>query len=181
MMRRVANTLAIATMAALTLPSVAQSLPFPSTRATPAVAQPSVILVASQKSEITIKDAFARASIGPAKNGAAYVTIHNATGGADRLIGAETDIAKRASLHTHLHENGIMKMRPVAAIDVPAGGMAKLKPGGDHVMLMGLVTPLKQGESFPLTLVFEKAGAIEIMVEIGPIGARSAGPGAHKN
>jgi copper(I)-binding protein len=84
-------------------------------------------------------------------------------------------------LHTHLHENGVMKMRPIDGIVIPAHGMAELKPGGDHVMLMGLKAPLKMGDHFPLVLVLEKAGKIPVMVKVGPVGAKSAGHGTHKN
>lgn len=133
---------------------------------------------------ITVDGAFARATIGAGKTGAAYLTVHNSSKHADRLIGAVTKISKRASLHTHLHENGVMKMRPIDGIVIPAHGMAELKPGGDHVMLMGLKAPLKMGDHFPLALVFEKAGEIPIMVTVGPVGAKNAGhggDGTHKN
>jgi periplasmic copper chaperone A len=129
---------------------------------------------------ITVEGAFARATIGAGKTGVAYLTVHNSSGQADRLVGTITEISKRASLHTHLHENGVMKMRPIDGIVIPAHGMAELKPGGDHVMLMGLKAPLKMGDHFPLALVFEKAGEIPIMVTVGPVGAKSAGHGTHK-
>ena len=129
---------------------------------------------------VTVDGAFARATIGAGKTGATYLTIHNPTGEADRLVGAATSAAKRAELHTHLHENGVMKMRPIEAVEIPAHGMAELKPGGDHLMLMGLKAPLRMGDAFPVTLRFEKAGEISVMVRVGPVGATSAGHGDHK-
>lgn len=136
--------------------------------------------LASDGKNISVKGAFARATIGKGRVGAAYLMIHNSTDMPDRLIGAATEVAKRAELHTHLHENGVMKMRPVEGVDVPAQGMAILKPGGDHVMLMGLSAPLKEGSHFSLVLIFEKAGEISVMVSVGPVGASKAGHAGHK-
>lgn len=127
----------------------------------------------------TIEHPWARASAGPARNSAAFMTIHN-SGAADRLIAAAGDVAARVELHTHMMEGDVMKMRQVEAIDVPAGGMATLQPGGFHVMLIGLHEPLKEGDRFPLTLTFEKAGEVtlEIAVEaIGSMGGQQGGMG----
>ena len=70
-----------------------------------------------------------------------------------------------------------MKMRQVAGVNVPAGGMVLLKPGGYHVMLVKLKQPLKEGGSFPLTLHFAKAGMVTVKVEINGVGAMGAGKG----
>ncbi len=118
----------------------------------------------------TIEHPWARASAGPARNSAAFMTIHN-SGEADRLIAASGDVAARVELHTHLMEGDVMKMRQVEAVDVPAGGMATLQPGGFHVMLIGLKQPLKEGDSFPLTLTFEKAGEVTLEVAVEAIGS----------
>jgi copper(I)-binding protein len=136
---------------------------------------------AGQGKEMSIDGAFARATIGQGRIGAVFLMIHNPGSAADRLIGAASSVAERAELHTHKHENGVMKMRPVDAIAVPANGMAALKPGGDHVMLMGLSAPLKEGDRFELVLKFEKAGAIPVMLTVGPVGAMGAGHGGHKH
>lgn len=129
---------------------------------------------------VAVEAPFARATAGPARNGATFLTVRNAGAEADRLIGAKTPVAERAELHTHLHENGVMKMRPVEAIAVPAGGVATLEPGGDHIMMMGLKAPLKEGESFPLTLIFEKAGEVTVDVPIGGVGAmQGSGDSSH--
>jgi len=118
---------------------------------------------------------WARASIGAAKAGAAYLTITNHGAEADRLVAAATPVARDASLHTHLMEEGVMKMRPVEALEIAPGEPAVLQPGGLHIMLMGLTTPLVEGDSFPLTLTFEKAGSIEVEVKVE--GATEMGPG----
>jgi len=116
--------------------------------------------------DLLIDHPWARASIGKAPNGAAYMTIVTQGNETDRLLAVESDVAKHAALHTHLMEDGVMKMRPVEAIEVASGEPTLLKPGGLHVMLMGLKAPLVEGESFPLTLVFERAGRIEVEVTI---------------
>ena len=122
---------------------------------------------------ITVSGAFAYASIGSAPNGAAFLTITNA-GEADALIGVESGLAERNELHTHLHEEGRMMMRPVERIVIPAHGEARLQPGGDHIMLTGLKAPLAAGSQVPVTLVFEKAGRVDIEVAV-----EARRPGGH--
>ena len=125
---------------------------------------------------IMITDAFARASAGASKNAAAFMTLKNHSGRDDHLVAVRTARARKAELHTHIHDQGVMRMRPVARSTVPAGAAATLKPGGEHVMLIGVTAPLKKGETLSLTLVFEHAGEIAVPVPIGAIGAR--GPAA---
>ncbi len=115
--------------------------------------------------DLTIEQAWARASIGAARAGAAYLTIVNRGAALDRLVSVATPVAKRAGLHRTLTEGGVLKMRPAGAIDIPPGATG-LEPGGLHVMLMGLKAPLVEGESFPLTLTFERAGPLEVTVAI---------------
>ena len=122
------------------------------------------------------------------ENGAAYFRIHNHGANADRLTAVQTPIADRAELHTHTASDGVMKMRRLDAVDVPADGAAAFEPGGLHVMLLGLKRPLKAGESFPLKLHFERAGPLEIVVTVRARGehaqhgqTKSAGHGAHKH
>ena len=116
--------------------------------------------------DLMIDHPWARASIGQTPNGAAYMTITTSGQETDRLMAVESDVAKRVELHTHMMEEGVMKMRQVEAIEVAPGEPTLLKPGGLHVMLMGLKTPLVEGESFPMTLVFERAGRVEVEVDI---------------
>ncbi|MCY3669531.1 MAG: copper chaperone PCu(A)C [Alphaproteobacteria bacterium] len=122
---------------------------------------------ASADGPLTVEDARARLLL-PSRPGAAWLTIRNA-GGQDRLVGAESPAADRVEIHTHVHEGGVMMMRRVDAIDVPAGGEAALEPGGDHLMLFGLKAGLKTGSSFPLTLLFEKAGPVTVEVRVAPL------------
>lgn len=122
---------------------------------------------ASAGGPLTVEDARARILL-PSRPGAAWLTIRNA-GGEDRLVGAESPAAERIELHTHVHEGGVMMMRRVEALNVPAGGEAALEPGGNHLMLFGLKDGLKTGGSFPLTLIFEKAGPVTVEVRVAPL------------
>ena len=126
-----------------------------------------------------VSDPWARASAGAVKNGAAFMTIMS-HGEADRLVSASAPVAEAVELHTHINDNGVMRMRKIPAIDVPAGETVTLKPGGLHVMFIGLKAPLTQGESFPLALNFEKAGTITVQVPIKKVGAMGHGMGHDK-
>ena len=119
-------------------------------------------------STITIQDAYARAASPVAKAGGAFMVILNTGDTDDRLIAVETDVAKRAELHTNIKgEGGVMQMRPVKdGFPVPAGGEHVLARGGDHIMLMGLTRPFKDGDTITLTLIFEEAGAVTIDVPV---------------
>ena len=121
---------------------------------------------------LTVDAAWARASAGVARAGAAYLTIVNAGAADDRLIGVASPVASRVEIHSHAMNEGVMRMRRIEAVRIPAGESAELGPGGDHVMLIGLAAPLRKGETFPLTLTFETAGAIAVPVAILPITAR---------
>src|SRR5665213_2645943 len=120
-------------------------------------------------SPIAVTNAWARATPAGAAAGAAYLTIESPA--SDRLLAVSAPVAKEASLHTMTMEGGVMKMRPLDGIDLPAGQAVMLRPGGMHIMLTGLAGPLKEGQSFPLTLNFAKSGTQKITVTIGKIGA----------
>ena len=128
----------------------------------------------AQTSQLEVNNAWARATPGKAENGAAYVTIVSPN--PDRLVSVSTPVAKKAELHTMTMNGTVMEMRPVTGIDIPAGQPVSLKPGGEHVMLLGLNRPLRAGETFPLTLTFEKAGPRAVTVTVEKAGA--AGPAA---
>ena len=116
--------------------------------------------------DIAVDEPFARASAGAVTVGAAYMTLKNSGTMADALVAVASPVAARAELHTHIKEGDITRMRKVEEIDVPAGGSVSLQPGGLHVMLIDLRQPLKQGEEFPLTLTFSKAGTMTIQVPV---------------
>lgn len=120
---------------------------------------------------LTIAHPWARAAAANA-NGAAYMTLRNAGAAADRLIAAATPAARTVELHTHVREGEVMRMRPVRDIALPAGQTVRLRPGGLHVMLIGLTEPLQQGREVPLTLRFAEAGEVTVQLEIQAAGAR---------
>jgi periplasmic copper chaperone A len=124
---------------------------------------------AAQTGSVEIKNAWARATPGKAENGAAYLTLESPT--ADRLTGVSTSVAEKAELHTMTMEGGVMRMPPLAGIDLPAGQAVTLQPGAMHIMLLGLIQPLVAGQPFPLTLSFEKAGTREVTVSVEKAGA----------
>jgi copper(I)-binding protein len=125
---------------------------------------------------LVVSDPWARASAGKAKTGAAYLRIDNRGRVVDRLIGAATPAAKKAHLHHTVMEAGIMRMRPVTGVDINPGQRTELKPGGLHMMLMDLKAPLEESDTVPLTLTFEKAGSIEVRVQVRKTGAVNPGP-----
>lgn len=132
---------------------------------------------AAEEANVTVSQAWARSTPGGARNGAAFLQV-TAKGSPDKLVGAKSDVAEQVELHNHIHEDGVMRMRRVDAIDVPAGQSVTLEPGGYHLMLMNLKRPLKVGESLDLTLIFEKAGEVAVTANIEPLGAK--GPGSAK-
>ncbi len=97
---------------------------------------------------------------------AAYMKIRNAGSMSDRLLWARSDIAQNTELHSVEMKDGVMAMRPVESIEIPPQSDVELKPGGFHVMLIGLTKGLKPGDRFNLTLHFEKVGNIEVQVEV---------------
>lgn len=119
---------------------------------------------------------------GAGRVGAGFITLRN-SGAADRLVAARAGIARTVELHTHLHENGVMRMRPVEAIDLPANGTVTLEPGGLHIMLIDLQQPLNRGDTVPITLVFEKAGEVQAQLAVQSAGARgpAAAGGGHRH
>lgn len=125
--------------------------------------------------DLVIENPWARESV--TRTGAAYLTVRNDGSEDDRLIGVASEVAEEAELHTSVVEDGVMRMRPAEAVEVPAHGEAVLEPGGLHVMLVGLRAPLEEGGSFPLTLVFENAGEVEVTATIEDIAQGGAGHG----
>jgi periplasmic copper chaperone A len=115
---------------------------------------------------ITVTDAWARSSTMAERAGAAYLTIHNGGSEADRLVGVTSPTAGTVEMHESTLMDGMMGMAPVEAIEVPAGGVAELKPGGFHIMLIGMTGELKAGDTVQLTLTFEKAGEVQVAAEV---------------
>lgn len=128
---------------------------------------------------IAVEQPWARASIGAARPAVAYLTLRNTGTEPDRLVGVASPIAQEATLHRIRAENGVMKMEPAGAVELPPGETVRLQPGGLHIMLMGLHEPLEEGGHFPLTLRFAHAGAITIEVPVLGVGASGPGHARH--
>lgn len=131
-----------------------------------------------QAGELYIDHPWSREMPPSAPTAAAYFVIQNQGAEADRLLGVATPAAGRAELHEHVHVGGMMKMQPVASVAVPAHGEVRFAPGGYHVMLFELPRQFRDGERFPLTLRFEKAGEVEVAVAVQK-DAPAAAPHAH--
>lgn len=114
---------------------------------------------------IEIANPWARPTI-PNRPGAAYLEIRNTGDTPDRLVGARAEGAGKLELHKAEQHEGVMIMSPVESVEVPAGGMAKLAPGGLHLMLFDLAAPLAEGDTLNLTLEFEEAGDIEVAAPV---------------
>ena len=131
--------------------------------------------VALAEPKIAVENPYARPPLGAGKVAAAFMTLKNDGDEADKLVAAEGDVARRIELHTHIMEQRdgrtIMRMRQIPFMEVPAHGKTVLKPGGLHIMLIGATRPLKPGDSFDLTLVFEKAGRVKVTVPVKKISA----------
>ena len=104
-----------------------------------------------------------RATIGSMPSSAAYLSITNHGGAADRLLAVESSLARKTELHTMDVTNGVMKMRQIdGGIAIPAGKTIQLAPGGFHVMLIGLKAALNADENYQVTFKFEKAGKVKL-------------------
>jgi copper(I)-binding protein len=125
---------------------------------------------------ITVEHVWARATPKGAPNAAVYLTLVNNGSETDRLIGASSPIANDIQFHEERDENGVSKMRALQAIDLPPGASVVLKPSGLHLMLR-IQQQLMEGQTFPLTLTFEKAAPIDATVRVGKVGAMDDMPG----
>jgi len=112
--------------------------------------------------QIEISDVWGRPSPVTEGNAAIYMIIRNNGNEDDRLIGASSDIAEAGELHDMTMENDVMKMFQVEFMDAPAGGSLELKPGGKHIMFIGLREMLQVGTKFRVVLEFEKSGKITV-------------------
>ena len=135
------------------------------------------------KGELVNSAPWSRATPAGASVGAGYVVITNKGLSADRLVSLTTDLADQPEIHEMTNEGGVMKMRPLAkGLAIPAGGVVRLEPGGYHLMLLKLKKPLTAGQRYKATLVFEKAGPVEVQFEVRAMGeGQKKGPGHHNH
>jgi uncharacterized protein YcnI len=128
---------------------------------------------------LTIEAPWARATPGGAQVAGGFMKITNSGSEADRLVGGSVPFAGRFEVHEMAMDGGVMKMRETKGLEIKPGQTVELKPGGYHVMFMDLKSGLKEGQTVKGTLVFEKAGKIEVEFKVGPVGggAPAAGSG----
>jgi copper(I)-binding protein len=130
--------------------------------------------------DLLITQAWSRQTPSGAKVAGAYLTIENKGTTADRLVSGSTDVAGRFEIHEMAMDGGVMKMRPLDnGIAIDPGKTVKLAPGGYHVMLMDLKSQFKQGDKVPVTLQFEKAGKVNVSLDVQGVGAQAPGGGDH--
>lgn len=126
---------------------------------------------------LEISAPWARATPLSAPTGGGFLKITNTSSAPDRLISVTSPAADLVQVHEMKMDGDIMRMRKVEkGLEIPAGGTVTLAPGGIHLMMMGLNGPLKQGTSVPVTLVFEKAGRIDVELAVEAMGASHAPP-----
>ncbi|QLI82847.1 copper chaperone PCu(A)C [Chitinibacter fontanus] len=130
-----------------------------------------------QVGELKIAHPWTRATAPAAKMGGVFLSVNNLGTEGDTLLKAESEVAEATELHQMEMVDGVMKMRQVPSIVVPAKGELKLAPGGLHIMLINLKQALKEGEKIPLKLTFAKAGVVEVKVRVEAMGSKGVAPG----
>ena len=128
----------------------------PTLRAFAVVAAAAFSVPAAYAQSVKVENAWARATVPGQKTGSVYVDLTSASSAA--LVAVGSPVAARAELHSMSMENGVMRMRALPKVDLPAGQTVKLAPGGLHVMLVDLKQPLKAGDKVPLTLSVQSSG-----------------------
>jgi copper(I)-binding protein len=135
--------------------------------------------------KIEIRNPWTRATPRGSHVAGAYMTITNNGSSPDRLVGGSMVGAAQFQVHRMIEEEGVAKMRPVeGGLEIKPGETVELKPSSYHIMVMGLEQPLQQGLAVKGTLVFEKAGKLDVEFSVLPIGATTGGqpmtmPGMH--
>ncbi len=123
-------------------------------------------VLAGAADNVSVQDPYVRLAPPNAAATAAFMVIRN-TGDKDvKVVKADNPVSKATELHTHLNEGGVMKMRPVQAIEIKAKGEAVLKPGGLHVMMIDLKAPMKEGDSVPITLTFDDGSSKQVDAKV---------------
>ncbi len=124
------------------------------------------VLSGAALAEVKVADAYARAVVPGQMNSAAFMVLHNDAAQPLALVAGSSSAAQSVELHNHMHEAGVMKMRRVAQIEIPAGGEAILQPGGLHVMLLGLKRDLNVGDNIDLQLQFSDGSGQTLTVPV---------------
>lgn len=129
----------------------------------------------ADESSLSIDTPYVRLVPPNAPASGAFMVIRNSGKELRRLVSAESNAAKTVELHTHINDNGLMKMRAVPSIDIASGGAVELKPGSYHVMLIGLHKPLAEGDLIPISLGFDDGQKIKVSAPVRKIEVPMAG------
>ncbi|TBW37411.1 copper chaperone PCu(A)C [Siculibacillus lacustris] len=122
---------------------------------------------------------WSRATPKAAPAGGGFLTVTNTGTTADRLVSVTSAVADKVEIHESAVVDGVMRMRPLErGLEIPAGAKVELKPGGNHVMFVGLKAPFEKGTAFKGTLTFEKAGSVEVDFAVEEMGAAPAHHGS---
>ncbi|MDF2233230.1 copper chaperone PCu(A)C [Albimonas sp. CAU 1670] len=134
------------------------------TRTLSAAALAALFAFPALAADVSVADAYAR-SANPKVAGAFLVLVNHGDAPV-KLVDARSDVASKVELHTHVMQDGIAKMRQVEAMEIPAHGEHRLQRGGDHVMMMGVHEPLKQGDVIAVTLVFDDGDTLDVEIPV---------------
>ena len=137
--------------------------------------------VMQAKDDVRIQQAYARATPAGMQVGAVFMTLENDGDRRHALVSAASNVADTVELHEHVHKDGMMQMRQVSKIDIPAGGKTVLKPGGYHIMVIGLKHPLTSGANVPVTLTFADGTALHVDAPVKDIGLGMKRPRADEH
>lgn len=130
-------------------------------------------LVVQAGGGVLVENMWVRATPGLSPNGAAFVTLTDTSGLGDLLVAAESPVAATIELHIYRLVDDVMQMRAVTSVPIPAGGSVSLRPGAEHMMLVGLKQPLQEGETIPISLTFASSGTVKTMAPVCGIGTMS--------
>jgi hypothetical protein len=136
------------------------------------------IAVAGESPPVAVLNAWARETPGGVTIGAAYAELRNSGSAADILTAANSPVAGRCEIHSHAMVDGVMRMRRLETIEIPAGETVAFRPGGHHFMMFDLKQPLKAGGTIPVTLTFKYAGDVTVEAKVFPLD--SQGPGSRE-
>ena len=128
------------------------------------------LALAADSDAVRVETPYARAVPPTAHNSGAFMVLHNASDRPIRVVDARSDVSRVTELHIHVHDKGVMRMRRVDFIEIPAHGKAELKPGGYHVMLIGLNHPLKPGDPVHLELTLGDGSQMAVDLKARPTG-----------
>ena len=138
-------------------------------------------VLAAAADNIAVQDPYVRLAPPNAPATGAFMVIKNNGDKDVKVVKADNTATKVTELHTHLNEGGVMKMRPVPAIEVKAKGEAVLKPGGLHIMLIDLKAPMKEGDMVPITLTFDDGSSKRVDAKVVRPMAAPMPMGEHKH